>query len=141
MKRLAILLAFSAATLVPAAAAFAGDQPPDIKVNTPTPPPDPNAPKTIACPHAGFTTKVDGKQLWDTRVILAAGAKATNRHRKPGTGSDVMWCGYEQISPSVAGVSSKVFVVKQAPSTHPICTGDSGAMSFTCRALKPGESY
>jgi len=108
----------------------------------PTPTPNPGAPKTFACPATHFRTDIGGlPSSWDAKTIRIDGAQATQRYRAPGAGADVMWCRYMQTSATVPNVSSSIFVVLQAPASHPICAEDTGKMSFTCRGLKPGEHY
>lgn len=102
------------------------------------------------CPTMAYAgqPKVGGSEaaLWEPTALSKPGIQANQVARipSPGAGVDLLHCAYSANngpSTHVSYTAAQFFVLRRAPTTHPICKPILNSKTFECRRLKQGESY
>jgi hypothetical protein len=99
-------------------------------------------PLTFACPVVKVQAFVAGlPPAWTGKTFLKTGVAAQAAYTQPGVTHDSCWCRYQVTSAEVPGSETDFLLEREGVNSKPICQVDSTAKSFTCYALKSGETY
>ena len=98
-------------------------------------------PLEFACPVVKVQAFVSVPSPWTDKTFLKTDVAAQSAYTQPGVTHDSCWCRYQVTSAEVPGSETDFLLEREGVNSKPICQVDSTAKSFTCYALKSGETY
>lgn len=98
-------------------------------------------PLEFTCPVVKVQAIIGPPYPWIAKDFSKTDVAAQSAYTQPGVTHDSCWCRYQVTSSEVPGSETDFLMEREGANSKPVCQVNSTAMSFTCYALKPGETY